>query len=168
MRTIMDINKCFNSFLPLYTDSSKQWSRAVVDCRFFIWSVFRLQIQLAIITQPIFQQQINGNCCPSLPNWHRCCVNQKLRVVKFGTVPSLEVFFKFTEVIIHKIILSHLRLLSFHSPINFLRSSKSNRFAIAATFGATASTCLILFADPNHMKFFPEGSHPWVKGINAL
>ncbi|XP_074608070.1 stimulated by retinoic acid gene 6 protein-like [Acropora palmata] len=46
-------------------------------------------------------------------------------------------------------------------PINFLRSSKSNRFAIAATFGATASTCLALFA--NLGNFFPEDSHPWVK-----
>ncbi|XP_067046412.1 stimulated by retinoic acid gene 6 protein-like isoform X3 [Acropora muricata] len=53
-------------------------------------------------------------------------------------------------------------------PINFLRSSKSNRFAIAATFGATASTCLLLFENPNSLKFFPEDSHPWVKVIQGL
>ncbi|XP_044181344.1 stimulated by retinoic acid gene 6 protein-like isoform X2 [Acropora millepora] len=53
-------------------------------------------------------------------------------------------------------------------PINFLRSSKSNRFAIAATFGATASTCLVLFVDPNLDNFFPEDSHPWVKVIQGL
>ncbi|XP_015765164.1 PREDICTED: stimulated by retinoic acid gene 6 protein homolog isoform X2 [Acropora digitifera] len=53
-------------------------------------------------------------------------------------------------------------------PINFLRSSKSNRFAIAATFGATASTCLFLFVDPNLLKFFPEDSDPWVKVIQGL
>ena len=57
--------------------------------------------------------------------------------------------------------------MSLDSPINFLRSSKSNRFAIAATFGATASTCLVLFVDPNLFKFFPEDSHSWVKGINT-
>ncbi|XP_067046413.1 stimulated by retinoic acid gene 6 protein-like isoform X1 [Acropora muricata] len=53
-------------------------------------------------------------------------------------------------------------------PINFLRSSKSNRFAIAATFGATASTCLVLFMDPDLLKFFPEDSDPWVKVIQGL
>ena len=58
--------------------------------------------------------------------------------------------------------------MSLDSPINFLRSSKSNRFAIAATFGATASTCLVLFVVPNLVNFFPEDSHPWVKGINTL
>ncbi|XP_074607162.1 stimulated by retinoic acid gene 6 protein-like isoform X1 [Acropora palmata] len=51
-------------------------------------------------------------------------------------------------------------------PINFLRSCKSNRFAIAVTFGATASTCLTLFA--NLVNFFPENSHPWVKVIQGL
>ena len=55
-------------------------------------------------------------------------------------------------------------LLSFHSPNNFLRSSKSNRFAIAATFGATASTCLALVLVPNHFKFFREDSSSWLKG----
>ena len=65
---------------------------------------------------------------------------------------------------------SHLWLLSFDSPINFLRGSESDRFAIAATFGATASTCLelALSSDLNHIKFIPEDSHPWVKGINKL
>lgn len=58
-----------------------------------------------------------------------------------------------------------LCLLSFDSPINFLRSSKSNRFAIAATFGATASTCLTLFLLPNHFEFFSEDSSPWLKGM---
>ncbi|XP_015757550.1 PREDICTED: stimulated by retinoic acid gene 6 protein homolog isoform X2 [Acropora digitifera] len=53
-------------------------------------------------------------------------------------------------------------------PINFLRSSKSNRFAIAATFGATASTCLVIFVNPNLDNFFPEDSHPWVKVIQGL
>ncbi|XP_015748104.1 PREDICTED: stimulated by retinoic acid gene 6 protein homolog [Acropora digitifera] len=50
-------------------------------------------------------------------------------------------------------------------PINFLRSLKSNRFAIAATFGATASTCLALFLLPNH---FSEDSSPWLKVIQKL
>ena len=61
-------------------------------------------------------------------------------------------------------------LLSFDSPINFLRSSKSNRFAIAATFGATASTCLdlALSSDLSHINFFPKDSTPWVKGVNTL
>ncbi|XP_015748103.1 PREDICTED: stimulated by retinoic acid gene 6 protein homolog isoform X2 [Acropora digitifera] len=53
-------------------------------------------------------------------------------------------------------------------PINFLRSSKSNRFAIAATFGATASTCLVLFLVPNHFEFFSEDSSPWLKVIQKL
>ncbi|XP_044181351.1 stimulated by retinoic acid gene 6 protein-like [Acropora millepora] len=53
-------------------------------------------------------------------------------------------------------------------PINFLRSCNSNRFAIAATFGATASTCLVLFLDPNLLKVFPEDSDPWVKVIQGL
>ena len=61
-------------------------------------------------------------------------------------------------------------LLSFDSPINFLRSSTANRFAIAATFGATASTCLdlALSSDLSHINFFPKDSHPWVKGVNTL
>ena len=59
----------------------------------------------------------------------------------------------------------HLCLLSFDSPINFLQSFKSNRFAIAATFGATASACLALLSDVN--QFFPEDSDPWQKGINT-
>ena len=64
----------------------------------------------------------------------------------------------------------HLCLLSFVSPINFLRSSKSNRFAIAAAFGATASACLdlALLADLDHINFIKKGSHPWLKGINTL
>ena len=88
--------------------------------------------------------------------------------IKSFTIPSLAVFSKSTEIIIHKIMFSHSCLLSFDSPINFLRSSKSNRFAIAATFGATASTCLVLFVNPNLDNFFPEDSHPWVKGISTL
>ena len=64
----------------------------------------------------------------------------------------------------------HLCLLSFDSPINFLPSSKSNRFAIAATFGATASTCLDLAlpSDLSDINVFPEDSHPWVKGVDTL
>ncbi|XP_067046352.1 stimulated by retinoic acid gene 6 protein-like isoform X2 [Acropora muricata] len=55
-------------------------------------------------------------------------------------------------------------------PINFLQSSKANRFAIAATFGATASTCLdlALSSDLSDKNVFPEGSHPWVKVIQGL
>ncbi|XP_074607159.1 stimulated by retinoic acid gene 6 protein-like isoform X1 [Acropora palmata] len=55
-------------------------------------------------------------------------------------------------------------------PINFLRSSKSNRFAIAATFGATASTCLdlALSSDLSHINFFPKDSTPWVKVMQGL
>ena len=95
-------------------------------------------------------------------------VSIKNCVMKSSTISSLAVFSKSTEIIIHTIMFSHSCLLSFDSPINFLRSSKSNRFAIAATFGATASTCLLLFENPNSLKFFPEDSHPWVKGINTL
>ena len=64
----------------------------------------------------------------------------------------------------------HLCLLSFDSPINFLRSSKANRFAIAATFGATASTCLdlALSSDLTHINVFPDDIPPWVKGVDAL
>ena len=93
-------------------------------------------------------------------------VSFKKCFIKSFTIPSLAVFSKSTEIIIHTIMFSHSCLLSFDSPINFLRSSKSNRFAIAATFGATASTCLALFA--NLGNFFPEDSHPWVKGISTL
>ena len=97
---------------------------------------------------------------------HMLC--QSKTVINSSTISSLAVFSKSTEITIHTIMFSHSCLLSFDSPFNFLRSSKSNRFAIAATFGATASTCLILFVDPNLVNFFPEDSHPWVKGINTL
>ena len=53
-------------------------------------------------------------------------------------------------------------LFFFPRPINFLRSfSYSNRFTIAATFGATASTCLQLLLKP---QLFPPNSPGWVKG----
>ena len=49
-------------------------------------------------------------------------------------------------------------------PINFLRSfSYSNRFTIAATFGATASTCLRIFTE-GKTGLFPLGGPAWVKG----
>ncbi|XP_015749737.1 PREDICTED: stimulated by retinoic acid gene 6 protein homolog isoform X2 [Acropora digitifera] len=51
-------------------------------------------------------------------------------------------------------------------PINFLRSFKSNRFAIAATFGATASACLDLLWKVNQF-FPPDSSHVW-KVIQGL
>ena len=93
-------------------------------------------------------------------------VSFKNCVINSSIISSLTVSSKSTEIIIHTIMFSCL--LSFDSPINFLRSSKSNRFAIAATFGATASTCLVLFVNPNLDNFFPEDSHPWVKGISTL
>ena len=57
--------------------------------------------------------------------------------------------------------------MSFDSPLNFLSSFKSNRFAIAATFGATASVCLELFSISNANEFFPTDTTHWWKGINA-
>ena len=47
-------------------------------------------------------------------------------------------------------------------PVNFLRG-RHNRFTIAATFGATASTCLELFLLGNE-EIFIVGGPPWVKG----
>ena len=47
-------------------------------------------------------------------------------------------------------------------PVNFLRG-RHNRFTIAATFGATASTCLDLFLDGEE-EIFIVGGPPWVKG----
>ena len=47
-------------------------------------------------------------------------------------------------------------------PVNFLRG-RHNRFTIAATFGATASTCLELFLD-REGHIFIVGGPPWVKG----
>ncbi|XP_020614198.1 stimulated by retinoic acid gene 6 protein-like [Orbicella faveolata] len=46
-------------------------------------------------------------------------------------------------------------------PINFL-GGFSNRYTIAATFGATASTCLTLFLSGN--GFFSLPGPAWVKG----
>ena len=63
------------------------------------------------------------------------------------------------------IIIARLCLLSFHSPMNFLRSFKSNRFAIAATFGATAGASLTRFLDVEVFKISPEDSTPWLQGI---
>ena len=48
------------------------------------------------------------------------------------------------------------------SPVNFLRG-RHNRFTIAATFGATASTCMELFFS-GKSGIFIEGGPPWVKG----
>ena len=47
-------------------------------------------------------------------------------------------------------------------PVNFLRG-RHNRFTIAATFGATASTCLELFLD-GEGEIFMVGGPPWAKG----
>ena len=68
------------------------------------------------------------------------------------------------------IMFPHICLLPFVSPINFLRSSESNRFVIAAAFGATASACLdlALISDLNHVFPFPKEGDPWLKGINTL
>ncbi|CAH3146311.1 unnamed protein product [Porites lobata] len=53
-------------------------------------------------------------------------------------------------------------------PINFLRSfSYSNRFTIAATFGATASTCLRIFTY-GKTGLFPLGGPAWVKVFHGL
>ena len=73
-------------------------------------------------------------------------------------------FYYYSHVCI--VMFLYLCLLSFVSPINFLRSFKSNRFAIAATFGATASACLDLLWKVN--QFFPtESSHVW-KGTHTF
>ena len=92
-------------------------------------------------------------------------VSIKHCVINSCTISSLAVFSKSTEIVIH---FSHSCLLSLDSPINFLRSSNSNRFAIAATFGATASAFLGLFLVMSLENFFPEDSHPWVTGISTL
>ena len=47
-------------------------------------------------------------------------------------------------------------------PVNFL-GGRHNRFTIAATFGATASTCMELFFS-GKSGIFIEGGPPWVKG----
>ena len=58
----------------------------------------------------------------------------------------------------------YLLFVSILRPINFLRSfSYSNRFTIAATFGATASTCLRIFTE-GKTGLFPLGGPAWVKG----
>ena len=46
-------------------------------------------------------------------------------------------------------------------PINFL-GGFSNRYSIAATFGATASTCLAMFVSGKGS--FPLSGPAWVKG----
>ncbi|XP_074607154.1 stimulated by retinoic acid gene 6 protein-like isoform X2 [Acropora palmata] len=53
-------------------------------------------------------------------------------------------------------------------PLNFLSSFKSNRFAIAATFGATASVCLDLFSVSKVNEFFPNDTTHWWKVIQGL
>ncbi|XP_068737729.1 stimulated by retinoic acid gene 6 protein-like isoform X2 [Montipora capricornis] len=50
--------------------------------------------------------------------------------------------------------------------ISFLGNFK-NRFTIAATFGATASTCLILLLNPQ-ASFFPTGGPGWLKFIQGI
>ncbi|XP_068737733.1 stimulated by retinoic acid gene 6 protein-like isoform X2 [Montipora capricornis] len=50
--------------------------------------------------------------------------------------------------------------------ISFLGNLK-NRFTIAATFGATASTCLILLLNPR-ASFFPTGGPSWLKFIQGI
>ena len=60
-----------------------------------------------------------------------------------------------------KYILS-LSIIPSFSPVNFLSSFK-NRFTIAATFGATATTCLSLFLGPQY-SFFSTSSPGWLKG----
>ncbi|KAM7426632.1 hypothetical protein ABFA07_022108 [Porites harrisoni] len=52
------------------------------------------------------------------------------------------------------------------TPVNFLRG-RHNRFTIAATFGATASTCLELFLDGEE-EIFIVGGPPWVKVFQAI
>ncbi|KAM7426477.1 hypothetical protein ABFA07_022242 [Porites harrisoni] len=52
------------------------------------------------------------------------------------------------------------------TPVNFLRG-RHNRFTIAATFGATASTCLDLFLDGEE-EIFIVGGPPWVKVLQAM
>ncbi|XP_073251009.1 stimulated by retinoic acid gene 6 protein-like isoform X1 [Porites lutea] len=52
------------------------------------------------------------------------------------------------------------------TPINFLRG-RHNRFTIAATFGATASTCMELFFSEKTGMFI-EGGPPWVKVFQAI
>lgn len=51
-------------------------------------------------------------------------------------------------------------------PVNFLSSFK-NRFTIAATFGATATTCLSLFLGPQY-SFFSTSSPGWLKVIQGI
>ena len=51
--------------------------------------------------------------------------------------------------------------LLFFRPINFL-GGFSNRYSIAATFGATASTCLEMFLSGE--SSFPLSGPAWVKG----
>ena len=67
----------------------------------------------------------------------------------------------------HNNVCTFMSILSFDSPLNFLSSFKSNRFAIAATFGATASVCLDLFSVSKVNEFFPNDTTHWWKGINA-
>ena len=53
------------------------------------------------------------------------------------------------------------KLIFFFRPINFL-GGFSNRYSIAATFGATASTCLAMFLLGK--SSFPLTGPAWVKG----
>ena len=54
-------------------------------------------------------------------------------------------------------------------PVNFLHSfSYSNRFTIAATFGATASSCLGLFLFSATGELTPSGVSVWFKGEKML
>lgn len=52
------------------------------------------------------------------------------------------------------------------TPVNFL-GGRHNRFTIAATFGATASTCMELFFS-GKSGIFIEGGPPWVKVFQAI
>ena len=59
-------------------------------------------------------------------------------------------------------------LLSFFRPVNFLHSfSYSNRFTIAATFGATASTCVGLFLF-SFGEFASSSVSVWLKGEKMI
>ncbi|KAJ7371470.1 hypothetical protein OS493_025369 [Desmophyllum pertusum] len=51
-------------------------------------------------------------------------------------------------------------------PINFLGAGFSNRYTIAATFGATANTCLVMFLNRDSMFSLPGPA--WVKVFQSL
>ena len=61
------------------------------------------------------------------------------------------------------VVKSFYKLVFFSRPFNFLRGF-TNRFTIAATFGATASTCLELFTRGQTL-FHILGDTPWLRGM---